>query len=84
MQYTKCSRIAIRAQQALSLSIIWSVCWVCHQKLVAGTEVDPPNADWVPIGPRFSNSVLQALIVLIAKRPPPVNFPSLSDLKMFR
>jgi vesicle-fusing ATPase len=26
--------------------------------------------DWTPIGPRFSNSVLQALLVLFAKRPP--------------
>ncbi|KEI42172.1 uncharacterized protein L969DRAFT_84044 [Mixia osmundae IAM 14324] len=26
--------------------------------------------DWVPIGPRFSNSVLQALMVLLSKRPP--------------
>ncbi|CAE6443423.1 unnamed protein product [Rhizoctonia solani] len=26
--------------------------------------------DWVPIGPRFSNGVLQALMVLMAKRPP--------------
>jgi len=29
-----------------------------------------PDADWVPIGPRFSNSVLQALMVLLQKRPP--------------
>ncbi|GAA5874930.1 hypothetical protein JCM8547_003614, partial [Rhodosporidiobolus lusitaniae] len=26
--------------------------------------------DWVPIGPRFSNGVLQALVVLLNKRPP--------------
>lgn len=26
--------------------------------------------DWVPIGPRFSNGVLQALLVLLGKRPP--------------
>ncbi|GAA5849414.1 hypothetical protein JCM9279_000898 [Rhodotorula babjevae] len=26
--------------------------------------------DWVPIGPRFSNAVLQALLVLLNKRPP--------------
>lgn len=26
--------------------------------------------DWVPIGPRFSNSVLQALMVLLGKEPP--------------
>lgn len=26
--------------------------------------------DWTPIGPRFSNSVLQALLVLFARRPP--------------
>ncbi|BGP37599.1 transport between ER and Golgi ATPase protein [Rhodotorula kratochvilovae] len=26
--------------------------------------------DWVPIGPRFSNGVLQALLVLLNKRPP--------------
>jgi vesicle-fusing ATPase len=29
-----------------------------------------PNAEWVPIGPRFSNAILQTLLVLIAKRPP--------------
>lgn len=28
--------------------------------------------DWVPIGPRFSNAVLQALQVLIKKKPPKV------------
>ncbi|SJL02451.1 related to Vesicular-fusion protein sec18 [Armillaria ostoyae] len=26
--------------------------------------------DWTPIGPRFSNAVLQALLVLLARRPP--------------
>lgn len=26
--------------------------------------------DWIPIGPRFSNGVLQALVVLLGKRPP--------------
>ncbi|KAI9494540.1 P-loop containing nucleoside triphosphate hydrolase protein [Zychaea mexicana] len=26
--------------------------------------------DWVPIGPRFSNAILQALLVLIKKKPP--------------
>ena len=29
--------------------------------------------DWVPIGPRFSNGVLQALIVLMGRRPPKVS-----------
>jgi len=28
--------------------------------------------DWNPIGPRFSNGVLQALVVLFGKRPPKV------------
>lgn len=28
--------------------------------------------DWTPIGPRFSNSVLQTLLVLLARRPPKV------------
>lgn len=28
--------------------------------------------DWVPIGPRFSNGVLQTLMVLFARRPPKV------------
>lgn len=32
------------------------------------------HLDWVPIGPRFSNAVLQALTVLIARRPPAVSF----------
>lgn len=31
--------------------------------------------DWVPIGPRFSNLVLQTLMVLIAKQPPQVCLP---------
>lgn len=31
--------------------------------------------DWVPIGPRFSNSVLVALKVLLEKQPPKVNTP---------
>lgn len=26
--------------------------------------------DWIPVGPRFSNGVLQALLVLLGKRPP--------------
>lgn len=30
------------------------------------------NVDWIPIGPRFSNGVLQALAVLFGKRPPKV------------
>lgn len=29
--------------------------------------------DWVPIGPRFSNSVLVALKVLLGKQPPKVS-----------
>ncbi len=29
--------------------------------------------DYVPIGPRFSNLVLQALLVLLKKLPPPVS-----------
>lgn len=31
--------------------------------------------DWNPIGPRFSNGVLQALVVLFGKRPPKVSRP---------
>lgn len=31
--------------------------------------------DWVPIGPRFSNNVLQALLVLFKKPPPKVRLP---------
>jgi vesicle-fusing ATPase len=29
--------------------------------------------DWVPIGPRFSNLVLQTLMVLLTKQPPNVS-----------
>ena len=29
--------------------------------------------DWTPVGPRFSNAVLQTLMVLMAKRPPKVS-----------
>ena len=32
--------------------------------------------EWVPIGPRFSNPVLQALMVLLTKQPPAVSSPS--------
>jgi hypothetical protein len=32
--------------------------------------------DWVPIGPRFSNAVLQALMVLLRKQPPHVSHAS--------
>lgn len=38
--------------------------------------------DYVPIGPRFSNSVLQALLVLIKKSPPNVLFVSLQGKKV--
>lgn len=31
--------------------------------------------DWTPVGPRFSNAVLQTLMVLMAKRPPKVRPP---------
>jgi vesicle-fusing ATPase len=31
--------------------------------------------EWVPIGPRFSNPVLQALMVLLTKQPPAVSLP---------
>lgn len=30
-------------------------------------------SEWTPIGPRFSNSVLQTLLVLLARRPPKVS-----------
>jgi len=32
--------------------------------------------EWVPIGPRFSNPVLQALMVLLTKQPPSVSYCS--------
>jgi vesicle-fusing ATPase len=32
--------------------------------------------EWVPIGPRFSNPVLQALMVLLTKQPPSVSYYS--------
>lgn len=35
--------------------------WRCHL------------TEWVPIGPRFSNGVLQTLMVLLARRPPKVS-----------
>lgn len=34
--------------------------------------------EWVPIGPRFSNPVLQALMVLLTKKPPTVSSPPFS------
>lgn len=37
--------------------------------LLASARLMP---DWNPIGPRFSNGVLQALVVLFGKRPPKV------------
>jgi vesicle-fusing ATPase len=36
--------------------------------------------EWVPIGPRFSNPVLQALMVLLTKQPPAVSQPSSHSL----
>lgn len=36
------------------------------------------SSDYVPIGPRFSNLVLQALLVLL-KKPPPKVGPLLSS-----
>ena len=38
-------------------------------------------ADWNPIGPRFSNGVLQALIVLFGKRPPKVRVSCLNTMR---
>ena len=38
--------------------------------LLASARLMP---DWNPIGPRFSNGVLQALVVLFGKRPPKVS-----------
>lgn len=40
-------------------------------------------SDYVPIGPRFSNLVLQALLVLLKKTPPKVllNFPFINMIK---
>ena len=40
----------------------------CHGNIVLISFVD-----YVPIGPRFSNLVLQALLVLLKKAPPPVS-----------
>lgn len=37
----------------------------CSMKLISDSE-------WVPIGSRFSNGVLQALMVLFSRRPPKV------------
>lgn len=38
--------------------------------------------DYVPIGPRFSNLVLQALLVLLKKAPPKVSVASMNKLRM--
>ena len=37
--------------------------------------------EWVPIGPRFSNPVLQALMVLLTKQPPAVSISSPQSLQ---
>ena len=37
------------------------------------TQLVADMVDWNPIGPRFSNGVLQALVVLFGKRPPKVS-----------
>jgi vesicle-fusing ATPase len=40
--------------------------------------------EWVPIGPRFSNVILQALMVLLKKMPPPVSrFPCFGMFEMY-
>jgi vesicle-fusing ATPase len=38
------------------------------------------HTDWVPIGPRFSNVVLQALLVSMSKRPPKVRIRLVTSL----
>lgn len=40
--------------------------------------------EWVPIGPRFSNPVLQALSVLLGKRPPKVSTWTCKNSSPFR
>jgi vesicle-fusing ATPase len=37
--------------------------------------------EWVPIGPRFSNPVLQALMVLLTKQPPSVRNPCVFNVQ---
>lgn len=36
-------------------------------------DADEAVVDWTPMGARFSNSVLQTLLVLFARRPPKVS-----------
>ena len=38
----------------------------------ANLTLIPPCIEWVPIGPRFSNAILQTLLVLFQRRPPKV------------
>lgn len=40
--------------------------------------------DWVPIGPRFSNLVLQALMVLMTKQPPNVSYIPVKSVRQLR
>lgn len=39
--------------------------------------------EWVPIGPRFSNPVLQALMVLLTKQPPTASYSNLPVIRIF-
>lgn len=52
------------------------------ERLLGTSPLSVPGlcADWNPIGPRFANGVLQALVVLFGKRPPKVGpeFPGQS------
>ncbi len=58
------------------MSSSWTISSGCWVRSVQGDESNPsadePLLDFTPIGPRFSNSVLQTLMVLLARRPPKV------------
>lgn len=47
--------------------------WMCAPSSPSLNHSHVSLSDYVPIGPRFSNLVLQALLVLLKKAPPQVN-----------
>lgn len=62
------------AQKVQYLNKIFTDAYKSPQNIVVVDNIER-IIDWVPIGPRFSNLVLQTLMVLLTKQPPHVSIP---------
>lgn len=62
------------AQKVQYLNKIFTDAYKSPQNIVVVDNIER-IIDWVPIGPRFSNLVLQTLMVLLTKQPPHVSYP---------